>query len=264
MTIIVYKITWTETGECYIGQTSQRLLARWTAHNSEARRAKKPNKFQQALLEKGRDGWALELIAICETVTEANEAEKAAIRACDSIARGFNTTIGGKTSKGRPITPELRAKMSASARAKPPVTEETRARLSQARKGKSHSPSHRAKIAAALKGKSRPESVKEKLRKANTGKSHTEEARRKISLAGKGRSLSDFQKQRLRAANLGKPRSETQILAKRKTWLLTDQKGRALIVDDLVGFCKQHGFCAGYFYRTKDGAAVYGWTVNRL
>src|SRR5437763_786047 len=56
--------------------------------------------------------------------------------------------------RGRTLSPETRAKISQALKGKPrkPHSPETRARMSEAHKGKSHSPETRAKISAAKKG----------------------------------------------------------------------------------------------------------------
>ena len=100
--------------------------------------------------------------------------------------------------------------------------------------GKPKSPEHRAKIAAANKGKVRPEEhcknlsiakkgkpgrpmsekTKTTLRKINLGRKHSEESKRKISEKKKGKPgkrgylLSEERKRRLRETNLGKKASE--------------------------------------------------------
>ncbi len=56
-----------------------------------------------------------------------------------------------KALKGRTITPEWRAKLSAAAIGRP-ISQATRDAASRTHKGKPKSPEHRAKIAAALKG----------------------------------------------------------------------------------------------------------------
>ena len=73
-------------------------------------------------------------------------------------------------------SPETRARMSEAQKGKK-HSPETRAKISEARKGKKHSPESRAKISEAKKGERNP----------NYGKKHSSETRAKISEAQKGK-----------------------------------------------------------------------------
>lgn len=55
--------------------------------------------------------------------------------------------------KGRVFSPEWRANISAAQKRKAPASEETRRKLSEAAKGRVHTPEHNAKMSAALKGR---------------------------------------------------------------------------------------------------------------
>ena len=76
-----------------------------------------------------------------------------------SIAQRKN----GKPSKGYVRTSEIRAKISAAAKLRPPITEETRTKLSAAKLGNKnnlghhHSPETKAHLRAVLSGRTRPE-----------------------------------------------------------------------------------------------------------
>ncbi len=70
-------------------------------------------------------------------------------------------------------------------------TEETRAKLSA---GKKLSEEHRAKISEANKGKKRSEETRAKISAANKGRRHTEETRAKISAANKGKNNPNYGK----------------------------------------------------------------------
>lgn len=81
-----------------------------------------------------------------------------------------------------PLTPETRAKISATltGRPKPPVSEETRVRMASARRGASHSKETKAKIG-----------------EANRRRTWTEESRKKLSNEHKGKTLSPDQAEAL-------------------------------------------------------------------
>jgi len=72
----------------------------------------------------------------------------------------------------------------------PPLSEETKAKISAAKKGKL-STEVLAKMRAAHKGKKRTEETKAKISAANKGRKRSDEAKAKISAANKGRKRSD-------------------------------------------------------------------------
>lgn len=80
-----------------------------------------------------------------------------------------NMTDGGEGASGYVHTPEGRAKMSAAWEGRV-VTEEWRANMSKARKGKPHSPEHVRKQAEAQRGKVYSEETKAKIGAAQRGK----------------------------------------------------------------------------------------------
>ena len=67
------------------------------------------------------------------------------------------------------------------------MTEETKEKMSLARKGKPLSEEHKRKIGESNKGKKLSEETKEKLSKSHLGKKLSEETKKKISKASKGR-----------------------------------------------------------------------------
>lgn len=113
-------------------------------------------------------------------------------------------------------SPETRAKMSASARAKPPISADTRAKLSKANRGRKlrpRRPEHAAAIARSLTGRKMPE----EQRAARRGKLHSEETKAKMAEAHKalppehwdylrGRKLSPEHRAKISAGVTGKTR----------------------------------------------------------
>ena len=88
---------------------------------------------------------------------------------------------------------------------------ETRHKLSEARKGKTHSEEIRLKISEANKGNTHSEETRRKMSEAQKrennaffGKTHSEETRRKISEAQKGKTLSEEHKRNISEANKGR------------------------------------------------------------
>ena len=103
------------------------------------------------------------------------------------------------------------------------VSEETKRKMSKARKGKSFSEEHKRKISEAKKNQT--EETRKKISQANSGRcyseeqrklrserakgrKHTEETKKKMSEKRKGRVLSEETKQKIREALSGVKRSE--------------------------------------------------------
>ena len=117
---------------------------------------------------------------------------------------------------------ETRKKMSAAKKGLH-LSEETRKKLSVARKGSHPSEETRKKLSAVLKGSHHTEETKVKISEANKGKHYlSEESRKKLSEANKGKHyLSEESRKKLSEANKGKHHSDEA-----KTKISEFQKGR--------------------------------------
>jgi len=112
--------------------------------------------------------------------------------------------------KGRRHTDEARAKMSAALTGRE-FSDETRAKLSAARLGQKPNQETRVKLSAAKKGKK----ISEAARKARSGRKISEEHRKKISASNAARLVSAETREKIRNALLGREISE-DTKAKRK------------------------------------------------
>lgn len=109
------------------------------------------------------------------------------------------------------FTDEIRAKMSASARSKPPVTDETRARLAAAGTGRKLLPHH----IEILKNRVTSQEQRDAISRAHKGRIVSAETRELLSNIGKGRKASDETRAKLSKSRMGmRPTPET--LAKLK------------------------------------------------
>ena len=105
------------------------------------------------------------------------------------------------------FTDDVRAKMSAAHKGKT-LSAEHRAKLSASGKGRTHSAETRAKLSAAHNGKKGVRAsaeTKAKMSAAHKGKTHGAETRAKMSAAHKWKTLSADHKAKLSAAAKGKP-----------------------------------------------------------
>ena len=147
----------------------------------------------------GRHGYNIALVAgramlgrnhTDEAKAKISEAQKAKQH---SLWRKRSDETRAKISeanKGKKLSPETRAKLSEAAKNCSP---ETRAKLSEAKKGNQnrlghkHSDEAKAKMSEAGKGKPKSNETKAKLSASQLGKKHTEETKAKISAAAKRR-----------------------------------------------------------------------------
>jgi len=122
-----------------------------------------------------------------------------------------------KAITGRKHTVEARAKMSAAKKGRPsptlgvPMSDETKRKLSEAKKGKKLSGEHKKRISEGAKGHKHTQATKEAIGRAHRGKIVSDETRKKISIAHKGRTpvnkgvpMSEAQKVKLSLARKGK------------------------------------------------------------
>src|SRR5271166_4821159 len=150
--MIVYLVTNTINGKRYVGQTSQRLAARWWGHV----RRDHCRILHNAIAKHGKENFSVE--AICEVPTKelANEFEKEYIaRYCTLAPNGYNIQLGGDN--------------------RPPMSEEQKEKLRQQMTG------NKFRL-----GLSPSEETKEKLRAVNLGKTLSQKHRDKIALSHVG------------------------------------------------------------------------------
>ena len=202
---VIYKIVCTISGKIYVGQTRQKLSRRINGH----KHSQKKFGVDAAITKYGWENFTVEVIEECP-VESLDEREIFWIAELNSkVPNGYNLTDGGDGAlnpseetrmkmslakkgctswiKGKKMTEEQKAKVSAnhadvSGENNPfygqKHSEETRTRMSLAKKGKSHKPHSqetRAKISASNKGK----------HSHNKGKHLSEEHKAKIAIARK-------------------------------------------------------------------------------
>ena len=217
---IIYKIVNQLDGKPYVGQTVRTLEERFQEH------AKADTYIGNAIRAHGVENFSCEVIEECDTREQLNEREIFWIATLNcKHPNGYNLTDGGEGTSGVERTPEYRAKMSA---AKKNPSAETRAKMSAVHKGKTLSDEHRAKIGAARKGKKHSEETKAKIRAkhkgvpkspehkaklaaANTGKKASAETKAKMSAKHKGKRHTKEARAKIAAAKKGKPRSKETV-----------------------------------------------------
>jgi len=157
----IYIISNTKNGHCYIGQTTN-LRKRFTEHKAMLRGNYHPNQpLQRAWNKHGEKYFKFSILERCK-VSDLDEREQHFLNIympkgiCYNISRNVEaTTRGLKLSEEHKHklsdyqgnrTEEHKRKLIEARHNRPPITEETRSKMSMARKGKKHSPETRAKI----------------------------------------------------------------------------------------------------------------------
>lgn len=112
--MVIYKIKNTINNKVYIGQTILPLNVRWNVHKTDSRNSDYP--LYRAMRKYGKENFSIEVIAICNSIEELNEQEIRHIQILNTLVpTGYNCTPGGN---------------------RPTMTELTRKKMSQAKKGK--------------------------------------------------------------------------------------------------------------------------------
>jgi group I intron endonuclease len=223
MTSGVYSITNTVSGKRYIG-SSQKIATRWRIHRNDLRNGKHHSRhLQHAWNLDGEDAFVFEILLECGVDDLLREEQRLMDeRRAREGNHGYNTAPVAGSRRGVPHSPEVRARMSEKARARPPMKDEHRKALSAAlRKARSEgrlfTDEHRRKISESL-----------------TGRQYSDETRAKIGAAGRGRPVSDETKEKLRAALKGKPLSDEnyqRLLERSRTTNVITPEIRAKMVE---------------------------------
>lgn len=91
---IIYKITNTENGKMYIGQTKQRLCDRWADHKKNFLTLQDNMAIHKAMYKYGKSSFVLEEIEKCDNDL-LDEREIYWIAFYDTYHNGYNSTPGG-------------------------------------------------------------------------------------------------------------------------------------------------------------------------
>ena len=195
---IIYLIKNKVNGKCYVGQTQKEkgfdyryycsgegIERVYNYHKSLREHNRSYNEHLLRSIEKY--GFkAFEVIKYLDyafSLEELNIKEKVYIQLYNSLKNGYNETLGGEGTEGRPHSEETRQKISEANKGdNHPMygkyhTEETKQKMSKIKKGENN-PMH---------GNHHSEEVKQKIREGNKGKYLSNEAKQKISEARKGK-----------------------------------------------------------------------------
>jgi group I intron endonuclease len=200
---IIYKATCKITGMSYYGRTIQKFDTRKIKHKSSAMAGTKKDKFHIAIKEYGWENFIWEIIYENIPFEILRRKEKELVVENNTVwPNGYNSIIPDETNlcrqfgekngmygkhpiswiKGKKHTEESKRKMSEAKKGKKP-SEKTRQKMSESKRGnknnlgKHHSDSAKQKMSEAHKGENNH----------FYGKHHTEESKRKMSEIHKGK-----------------------------------------------------------------------------
>lgn len=140
----IYRITCLNNGRVYIGSTIRSPRQRWLEHLHYLRAGTHHSRHLQKVFNKhGEPSLSFEVVERVEDAVFLQAREQFHIWRCE----GFLMNAKVEVTPGVDFTEEVRAKMSASRRARvmKPMSEETKEKISKANSGKKRTPEHIAK-----------------------------------------------------------------------------------------------------------------------
>jgi group I intron endonuclease len=187
-------------GKFYVG-SAKRISRRWIEHKRDLRKGDHANpKLQCAWNKHGESAFRLVTLELVESLDDLLNREQFWIDTLDAVNCGYNVLQIAGSNLGMKMTEETKRKMSAvhTGRKHGPMSEEQKAYFSELYKGKKLSEETRRRMSAARKGGV-----------------VSDETRNKISEAHKGKKKSEEHKANLAAANIGK-KASPETIAKMK------------------------------------------------
>lgn len=198
------------SGKIYIGQTIKDVQKRFDKHIADAKRGS-PYPIHRAIRKYGEEVRIVWAFPVSGCQQDLDDAEKQAIAIYKTRApNGYNASeggAGGSAHKGKKHSDQTKSRIS---------TNNARKGKPGTWTGKHRSEETKAKISAARRGVPRSEETKAKISAARKGYPTSSKTRAKISAALKGRKLSEEHKARQSEVKKGKPWSKARRIAQNK------------------------------------------------
>lgn len=194
---LIYCLTNKVNGKRYVGQTMYPLAMRWAHHVSYAKNRKGSMAITRAITKYGPDSFLPEEVERLKYRDQLNVAETFYIIKLKShiSEHGYNLTYGGD--QGLVYTKSLKPP--------PPISAETREKLSKINLGRKHSIESRKNMSAGQRKRIYSPEACEKL-KARPRHPHSEETKLKISLGHRGKVVPDELRKKMALVLRGKIR----------------------------------------------------------
>ena len=197
----IYSITNTVNGKVYVG-SAVNLERRWSEHRFALLGNRHDNMhLQRAWNKYGEIAFAFIVLEIVARKMFLIEREQYWISERNAAGQeGYNMCPVAGNCLGRKFSAKTKAKMSESAKRRPPISDETRALISATQKAVS--PEVRARIAALHIGKKHTAESIAKMSASKTGTKHTAETKAKLSAITSA--MPQAQRDKLAAAQRGR------------------------------------------------------------
>lgn len=182
----VYKITCTANGRFYIGSSINILIRLKEHRNSLVKNKHHSRHIQRCCKKYGIESFVVEVLELCST-------DVLLIREqyyMDTLKPKLNSSPTAGSPLGVKHTDETKAKISAALKGRK-VSAATVARLIEYNKTRVLSPESRRKFSDVQKGKKLSDETKAKISEANKGKFVSEETRAKIAESNRRRTVSE-------------------------------------------------------------------------
>jgi hypothetical protein len=163
----------------YVGITVRSLHARWKAHIASSK-SKRPFALHVDIMKFGIDAFTVAQIDSATTLDELKSLERKYIAELNTKApNGYNKTLGGQGVLGMVMPASARKAISDKAKARGPLSPETRNKLSAALVGRRMLPDQVLRSAEARRGVKRTAEQRQRIARANVGKNLGNESARK-------------------------------------------------------------------------------------
>lgn len=179
------------------------------------------SKNAKPLIIANPEEWERTILYIGENVKDVINKETEILKELDckndKLSFNMHNGDGNFSNAGVPMSDETKAKLSAAKKGKPsplkgkpghPMSDETKAKLLSIRTGSVASDETRAKLSESGKGRTATEETRKKLSEAKKGRVVSEETRKKLSEKNKGYVHTDEARAKISAANMGSKRSD--------------------------------------------------------
>jgi len=198
----IYKIVHKESGKCYVG-LSVNIKNRWKSHKSFAKPDGRRSAIYNAMRKYGVDAFEFEVLEYCDKEV-LEEKERFWIKNLDSVNSGYNLTWGGESNKD--VSEETRKKLSVAKKGIKQTQETIEKRAAKIR-GLKRTPEQNAAKSALMKGRGIGRKLSaehiEVLKTNFLGRKHSEESKLKMSQSKQGTVFSDDHRAKLSESHKG-------------------------------------------------------------